>query len=115
MEAKLAAAVGASRDALSGKTSAEERSEKLAEELREALEAWDEARGEATARARELSDARASLADVEKRVAAVREVYGEMSVLAYQSMFPYGAVWWRLGFSLTPRTMIRLTGRRAWL
>lgn len=74
------------RDVLSGKTATKERLAKLVEELRGVLGERDEARREAATRALELSDAWTSLADDERREAAVRETYREMSVAAYRSM-----------------------------
>lgn len=43
-------------------------------------------KGDVADRAQELDEACVSLADIEKWAAIVREAYGEMSALAYESM-----------------------------
>lgn len=84
-----------------GKAAAEERSYKLKEELRVVTEERDAVREDTAGGARELHVARASLVDTEKREKVVREVYGEMSASAYQSMLVLWAACLKLGSSLT--------------
>lgn len=94
---------GAARDTLSGKTLAEERSAKLVEER-------DMLQGEAAARAKELSVVQASLADAERREAAVREAYGDMSTSAYQSMVSLWGGLAKVGVLIDPPNHDRADG-----